>query len=259
MRVASGVRVAAASCSALSLATRCIARCACVASPCCRRHRADRLCCHRPVWRRPVWPGAPCCLLACCPFVRRLCSTAATRTPFVFSPTLGCPCTTIVHPRARTSPHTCAHACMRPQETQGNIMVNALVSGRAATALLYGCMLLYLGLGMTTTNYALRSSLDLMLLGPGAPFTWSRQVRPPHCTDACRLLCVSCACRRVQPRTREQTACVCSCSGPQHAAAPARLNQPLLLLLRAPRLPGGDDGADGRQQPAGGTAGAGQG
>lgn len=55
-------------------------------------------------------------------------------------------------------------------------MVNTLVTGRAATAGLYGCMLLYLALGMTTTQYALRASLDLMVVGEDAPFTWLRQV-----------------------------------------------------------------------------------
>eukprot|EP00878_Enallax_costatus_P003116 GHUV01003315.1.p1 GENE.GHUV01003315.1~~GHUV01003315.1.p1 ORF type:complete len:487 (+),score=112.67 GHUV01003315.1:283-1743(+) len=62
------------------------------------------------------------------------------------------------------------------QCTEGNIMVNTLVTGRAATAGLYGCMLLYLALGMTTTQYALRASLDLMVVGEDAPFTWFRQV-----------------------------------------------------------------------------------
>jgi hypothetical protein len=63
------------------------------------------------------------------------------------------------------------------QDTEGNIMVNELVVGRAATAALYGVMLLYLALGMTTTQYALRASLDLMVFGEDATFTWTRQVR----------------------------------------------------------------------------------
>jgi hypothetical protein len=62
------------------------------------------------------------------------------------------------------------------QDTEGNIMVNELVAGRAATAALYGIMLLYLALGMTTTQYALRVSLDLMVFGEEAAFTWTRQV-----------------------------------------------------------------------------------
>jgi hypothetical protein len=62
------------------------------------------------------------------------------------------------------------------QDTEGNIMVNELVTGRAATAALYGIMLLYLALGMTTTQYALRASLDLMVFGEEATFTWTRQV-----------------------------------------------------------------------------------
>ena len=39
-------------------------------------------------------------------------------------------------------------------------------------------MLLYLALGMTTTQYALRQSLDLLLLGEeNPPFTRQRQVQ----------------------------------------------------------------------------------
>lgn len=66
------------------------------------------------------------------------------------------------------------------QDTEGNIMVNELVAGRAAVAALYGIMLLYLALGMTTTQYALRASLDLMVFGEEATFTWRRQVRRQH-------------------------------------------------------------------------------
>ncbi|KAI8464659.1 MAG: transmembrane amino acid transporter protein-domain-containing protein [Monoraphidium minutum] len=68
-------------------------------------------------------------------------------------------------------------AAMFGQDTQGNIMVNRLVEGRAATLVLYGGMLLYLALGMTTTQYALRRSLDLALTGEeDPPFTRQRQV-----------------------------------------------------------------------------------
>eukprot|EP00882_Tetradesmus_deserticola_P021587 GHRQ01023369.1.p1 GENE.GHRQ01023369.1~~GHRQ01023369.1.p1 ORF type:complete len:212 (+),score=81.99 GHRQ01023369.1:248-883(+) len=67
-------------------------------------------------------------------------------------------------------------AALFGQDTEGNIMVNQLVTGRAATAALYGTMLLYLALGMTTTQYALRASLDLMVFGEEATFTWRRQV-----------------------------------------------------------------------------------
>lgn len=75
------------------------------------------------------------------------------------------------------------------QATEGNIMVNSLVSGRAATVALYGIMLLYLALGMTTTQYALRASLDLMVFGEDAPFTWTRQVctASKACIAACFL------------------------------------------------------------------------
>lgn len=63
------------------------------------------------------------------------------------------------------------------RSTEGNIMVNKLVDGRVATFTLYGGMLLYLALGMTTTQYALRQSLDLLVLGEqNPPFTRRRQV-----------------------------------------------------------------------------------
>ncbi|GLC55693.1 hypothetical protein PLESTB_001015400 [Pleodorina starrii] len=62
-------------------------------------------------------------------------------------------------------------------ETESNIMVNDLLPGRhLATLVLYACLLVYLCCGMVTTHYALRASLDLLLVGPDAPFTWSRQI-----------------------------------------------------------------------------------
>jgi hypothetical protein len=67
-------------------------------------------------------------------------------------------------------------ASLYGQDTQGNIMVNHIVQGRGPVLALYGTMLLYLSLGMTTTQFALRQSLDLMLVGEGAPFTWARQL-----------------------------------------------------------------------------------
>jgi hypothetical protein len=75
------------------------------------------------------------------------------------------------------------------QGTQGNIMVNQLVQGAPATAVLYGAMLVYLALGMTTTQYALRASLDLMLAGEGAPFTWRRHVSARACVA--RVCCAA--------------------------------------------------------------------
>ncbi|GBF99780.1 amino acid transporter [Raphidocelis subcapitata] len=67
-------------------------------------------------------------------------------------------------------------AALFGSRTQGNVMVNHIVEGRVPTLCLYGAMLLYLALGMTTTQYALRISLDTLLLGEGAPFTRRRQV-----------------------------------------------------------------------------------
>ncbi len=63
------------------------------------------------------------------------------------------------------------------QHTEGNILVNDLLPQGAvrAAAALYGLSAGYLALGMTTTQYALRASLDLMFVGPDAPFTWRRQ------------------------------------------------------------------------------------
>ncbi|GLI61167.1 hypothetical protein VaNZ11_003454 [Volvox africanus] len=62
-------------------------------------------------------------------------------------------------------------------ETESNIMVNDLLPGfRTVTLVLYASLLVYLCCGMVTTHYALRASLDLLLVGPEAPFTWTRQV-----------------------------------------------------------------------------------
>jgi hypothetical protein len=55
-------------------------------------------------------------------------------------------------------------------------MLNDLVQGTAGTVLLYTSMLIYLALGMTTTQYALRQSLDAILVGEDAAFTWRRHV-----------------------------------------------------------------------------------
>jgi hypothetical protein len=65
---------------------------------------------------------------------------------------------------------------------EGNIMSNDLVSTTAGTVVLYSSMLVYLALGMTTTQYALRQSLDSVLVGEDAGFTWRRHV---SLWDAC--------------------------------------------------------------------------
>lgn len=67
-------------------------------------------------------------------------------------------------------------AALFGQQTAGNIMVNQLVNNRLVCSVLYGSMLVYLALGMTTTQYALRASLDLMIWGEEATFTWRKQV-----------------------------------------------------------------------------------
>ncbi|GFR48278.1 hypothetical protein Agub_g10053 [Astrephomene gubernaculifera] len=60
--------------------------------------------------------------------------------------------------------------------TESNIMVNQLLPGHhTATLILYAALLGYLCCGMVTTHFALRASLDLLLAGPEAPFTWARQ------------------------------------------------------------------------------------
>ncbi len=54
--------------------------------------------------------------------------------------------------------------------------MNDLLPGhRLATLVLYASLLVYLCCGMVTTHYALRASLDLLLVGPDGPFTWPRQ------------------------------------------------------------------------------------
>eukprot|EP00201_Polytomella_parva_P012349 CAMPEP_0175072368 /NCGR_PEP_ID=MMETSP0052_2-20121109/19864_1 /TAXON_ID=51329 ORGANISM="Polytomella parva, Strain SAG 63-3" /NCGR_SAMPLE_ID=MMETSP0052_2 /ASSEMBLY_ACC=CAM_ASM_000194 /LENGTH=605 /DNA_ID=CAMNT_0016339851 /DNA_START=124 /DNA_END=1943 /DNA_ORIENTATION=- len=60
--------------------------------------------------------------------------------------------------------------------TQSNIMVNRILSGQTPTLILYAALLGYLCCGMVTTHYALRASLDELLVGPDAPFTWVRHV-----------------------------------------------------------------------------------
>lgn len=67
-------------------------------------------------------------------------------------------------------------ASLYGQQTEGNVMLNDLVSTTAGTAVLYSSMLVYLALGMTTTQYALRQSLDAIFFGEGAGFTWRRHV-----------------------------------------------------------------------------------
>jgi hypothetical protein len=64
---------------------------------------------------------------------------------------------------------------------EGNVMLNDLVSTTAGTAVLYSSMLVYLALGMTTTQYALRQSLDTIFFGEGASFTWRRHVGTFKC------------------------------------------------------------------------------
>lgn len=63
-----------------------------------------------------------------------------------------------------------------PLPAEGNIMLNDLVESTVGTAILYSSMLVYLALGMTTTQYALRQSLDTIFFGEGAGFTWRRHV-----------------------------------------------------------------------------------
>lgn len=62
------------------------------------------------------------------------------------------------------------------QETAGDILVNPILEGRLQMAALYALMVVYLAVSMTTTQFALRACLDQLLLGPDAPFTWTRQV-----------------------------------------------------------------------------------
>ena len=61
-------------------------------------------------------------------------------------------------------------------ETESNIMVNDILTDPHATLALYAALIIYLCCGMVTTHYALRASVDVLLCGPDAPFTWVRQV-----------------------------------------------------------------------------------
>lgn len=65
-------------------------------------------------------------------------------------------------------------------------MSNDLVSTTWGTVVLYSSMLVYLALGMTTTQYALRQSLDTIFVGEDASFTWRR-----HVSGAVQCLCVT--------------------------------------------------------------------
>jgi hypothetical protein len=65
------------------------------------------------------------------------------------------------------------------QKTESNIMVNDILGNRHATLALYAALILYLCCGMVMTQYALRASIDVLLCGPNAPFTWVRQVSSP--------------------------------------------------------------------------------
>ncbi|MEW5305955.1 MAG: hypothetical protein WDW36_008464 [Sanguina aurantia] len=55
------------------------------------------------------------------------------------------------------------------QSTEGNIMVNDILDDYRAVLALYFLLLLYLCCGMVTTHFALRSSIDILLFGGGAP------------------------------------------------------------------------------------------
>ncbi len=62
------------------------------------------------------------------------------------------------------------------------LQVNNLLPGHPhCTLALYAALLGYLCCGMVTTHFALRASLDLLLAGPNAPFTWKRQVSMHAC------------------------------------------------------------------------------
>jgi sodium-coupled neutral amino acid transporter 11 len=67
-------------------------------------------------------------------------------------------------------------ACLFGSNTQPNILLNEhLVDGPAAVVL-YVSLLFYLSLAQVSTVFALRNSVELLLFGPGQPFTWKRHV-----------------------------------------------------------------------------------
>ncbi|KAG2497084.1 hypothetical protein HYH03_005078 [Edaphochlamys debaryana] len=94
------------------------------------------------------------------------------------------------------------------QATESNIMVNDLLPGRrTATAVLYVALLAYLCCGMVMTHYALRASLDLLLAGPGAPFTWAR-----HTAETLGILGASAAVALAFPTQAEKIFALTGCT-----------------------------------------------
>ncbi|PNH06957.1 Sodium-coupled neutral amino acid transporter 2 [Tetrabaena socialis] len=92
--------------------------------------------------------------------------------------------------------------------TESNIMVNDLLPGhRTATFALYASLLVYLCCGMVTTHYALRASLDLLLVGPDAPFTWTRQA-----AETCGILACATTVALLFPTQAEKIFALTGCT-----------------------------------------------
>ncbi|KAG1668620.1 hypothetical protein FOA52_001489 [Chlamydomonas sp. UWO 241] len=62
------------------------------------------------------------------------------------------------------------------EATESNIMVNDILDNATATLVLYAALIVYLCCGMVTTHYALRASVDVLLVGPSAPYAIGRHV-----------------------------------------------------------------------------------
>ncbi|KAG2449180.1 hypothetical protein HYH02_005927 [Chlamydomonas schloesseri] len=92
--------------------------------------------------------------------------------------------------------------------TESNIMVNDLLPGHpTATLLLYASLLVYLCCGMVTTHYALRASLDLLVAGPDAPFTWTRRV-----AETCSILTAATTVALLFPTQAEKIFALTGCT-----------------------------------------------
>ncbi|KAG2436229.1 hypothetical protein HXX76_006540 [Chlamydomonas incerta] len=92
--------------------------------------------------------------------------------------------------------------------TESNIMVNDLLPGHpTGTLLLYASLLVYLCCGMVTTHYALRASLDLLVAGPDAPFTWTRRV-----AETCGILTAATTVALLFPTEAEKIFALTGCT-----------------------------------------------
>eukprot|EP00199_Chlamydomonas_sp_CCMP681_P000359 CAMPEP_0119116390 /NCGR_PEP_ID=MMETSP1180-20130426/52256_1 /TAXON_ID=3052 ORGANISM="Chlamydomonas cf sp, Strain CCMP681" /NCGR_SAMPLE_ID=MMETSP1180 /ASSEMBLY_ACC=CAM_ASM_000741 /LENGTH=542 /DNA_ID=CAMNT_0007105527 /DNA_START=42 /DNA_END=1667 /DNA_ORIENTATION=+ len=92
--------------------------------------------------------------------------------------------------------------------TESNIMVNDLLPGRPmATLALYMSLVCYLCFGMVTTHYALRASIEVLLVGPGVPLDSIRRTITTTC-----ILLMSLAVACTFPTAAEKIFAVTGCT-----------------------------------------------